>query len=713
MPMSLLNLLPLIGLSLDPSTAMPPPPKVALVIGSNAALHEGSAALRFADDDAAKMTLLLEELGFSVTLLTRFDQDSQALFPELVKRAHVPNGRAVEQAFARAHMLAPDAEFVFFYSGHGEVDTDGQSYLTLEDGKLTRQALFATYLKAMPDVHKHIIIDACRSEQFVLAKGAWKPDAVRGSQVAVARALREQQFSALPRAGVLFAHSLDQQTHEWDRYQGGVFTHEVVSALRGGADLNGDGALEYSEVAAFVASANSAVTDPRARLTITVLPPAEDERHPLVTQPGLGTARVLLIDDQQPHHYVIESAQGVRVADVHRGGPAYVRLPPGEVHVGRTDDQPPTQAQVDANAHGSVRVSDLTFRPQSSAPRGSLDGALRAGLFSRAFSPGYYTGFSDSVGLLQVSDPSWRVEVWRRSEDGEERVTTVVVDDPPKPKKPRVKEAIEDAFGGVSVGLVLTPLSPSGEVPVTQKRTTANEFETCVNPFVGSGCGSPVRGSDFRFTFYTMDRDDKYPFWQVYFRTGHTVGRTRFSQPDGTAQPANATELAYLTVPLFFGTSFTPFTNFPVRPYGGLGFGFDIMALKYTRAQRSKLSDVSLRIGFELHAGIEARLGRRFYLIAEVMQLWSARRRLPGVPDLSNESFTVMTGAGVTFGLPSHRKPRRQPHAPQSTPGHRVKVVVDAKPEPPKPPVAPTAPVPPEAAPTANTPTQTLHATPP
>jgi uncharacterized caspase-like protein len=47
------------------------------------------------------------------------------------------------------------------------------------------------------------------------------------------------------------ASASNTQAHEWDDYQTGVFTHELLSGLRGGADVNGDGRVEYSEMAAF------------------------------------------------------------------------------------------------------------------------------------------------------------------------------------------------------------------------------------------------------------------------------------------------------------------------------------------------------------------------------------------------------------------------------------------------------------------------------
>ena len=96
----------------------------------------------------------------------------------------------------------------------------------------------------------------------------------------------------------MLAHSADQQTHEWERWQGGIFTHELVSGLRGAADLNGDGAIEYSELGAFISAANSGVSDPHARLEVAVRPPRGDERAPLIAHDRVTEQRVLLFAGQ-------------------------------------------------------------------------------------------------------------------------------------------------------------------------------------------------------------------------------------------------------------------------------------------------------------------------------------------------------------------------------------------------------------------------------
>jgi opacity protein-like surface antigen len=204
-------------------------------------------------------------------------------------------------------------------------------------------------------------------------------------------------------------------------------------------------------------------------------------------------------------------------------------------------------------------------------------------------------------------------------------------------------------WGGVHFGTVLTPYRVEPGVRPT-KRVTSNQARACLDPLGERWCGN-VRGFDTRFNFFHADDATDYPRWQGYFRSGYTTGRLDFEPSDTAAgwQPGEARSLSYFTVPLFVGGHVYLLKRSPVRPYGGMGFGFDVLEVQYAREQQRPRTDVSARIGFELHAGVEARITNWVTLNAEVMQLWSARRRLPGVPDFSNEGLTFMVGVSVNF----------------------------------------------------------------
>src|SRR5204862_1128969 len=95
-----------------------------------------------------------------------------------------------------------------------------------------------------------------------------------------------------PNIGVILATTLGQESHEWSTIESGVFTHELLSALVGAADVNGDLVVEYTEVQAFVAAANRDIKDPRAIPQIIARPPAANLRVPLIALRSLAGTRL-------------------------------------------------------------------------------------------------------------------------------------------------------------------------------------------------------------------------------------------------------------------------------------------------------------------------------------------------------------------------------------------------------------------------------------
>ncbi len=658
--------------------------RFALVVGSNATLDDNQAPLRFADDDAAAMSELLAEVGFDVELVTSLDQESQALHPDLVRVARVPTEKGLERAWdsLRARMEVASkqgpVELLIYYSGHGDVGPDGQGYLTLQGGKLTRNRLFSSILSDSPADHNHVLIDACRSEQFVLTRGkTWKNDraGVDGSGD-VGRYLGKNHLGGHPNTGVIVAHSADQQTHEWERYRGGIFTHELLSGLRGGADLNGDGSVEYSELGAFVAAANSGVKDPRARLAVTVRPPKQDERRPVVMHEDVSQQRVLYFPEGEDQRlYTLEDERGVRLADLRRAGdqPGYLRMPPGDIFISRRSADgagDSEEATIPAHEQGLTMAPDLSFRRSQRAARGALDQAFRSGLFATPYGPGYYSGYTDQRGLLGIEDPKWRVEVWEVDADGTEtKVSQSEVEAPTAEEAAETEVIIEErddewwnrgtTWGGLFLGTVLTPFNPGGDIDLTGGKVTSDDFRGCLAPDGPSGC-SAVRGLDLRWQVFKVNRGDRYPSVLGYFRSGYTAGRANFNPRDGgTPSQRDATSLAYLAVPLFLGGNIYVFDNFPLRPYAGLGFGFDVIRMRYERSGIGDRTVTKPRIGFELHAGLEARITNHVAINAEVQQLWSARKRLDALPDFSNQGFTVIVGVAAGFELRKSRPPRK------------------------------------------------------
>lgn len=659
----------------EPVATSPPPRRFALVVGSNHALDDSLDPLRFADDDAAQMAEVLTEAGVDVALVTTLDRDSQALFPRWVSASHRPDRAGVDAAATavRAKIAAAraagatDIELLVYYSGHGDVGPDGQGYLTLEDGKLKRRDLFVRIIGKAGADHNHVLIDACRSEQFVLTRGkagAWKSDrSARDYGEAVGEYLDKNHLGHFPNTGVVLAHSADQQTHEWERYRGGIFTHQLVSGLRGGADLNGDGAIEYSELGAFVSAANHGVADPRARLSVVVRPPKLDQRYPLLRHDDVASTRALYFIVGDRHRYTIEDSRGVRVADVRRSGefPGYVRLPEGDVFVARempTEPEGRQEFALPADVGGVVVAESLAYVPSQSAARGALDQAFRAGLFTTPFGPGYYSGFTVSHGLLAVAEPPWHEAVWQDVADVRSPTVPVIAVAEPEAKpvvKPEKKPAEEPdpiRWGAVSAAAIFSPFPAKDPVPLSPKRVHSDEFRPCLRSAARKAC-SPIRGIDLRWQLFRVGDAARYPRFQVWFRSGYQAGHTEFSPRAGamTFADGEATALSYVAVPLQLGGQVYAFDRFPLRPYAGFGFGLDIIQVRYRRQGAEELVKKGALVVFGLHAGLEMRITSFATLFAEAHEQWTPRRRVDGVPDFSNTGLTFITGASVNFPL--------------------------------------------------------------
>ncbi len=433
-----------------------------------------------------------------------------------------------------------------------------------------------------------------------------------------------------------------------------------------------------------MSSANSGVGDPRARLEVVVRPPKDDQRAPVLVHENVADQRVMLFVGRDSRRYVVENERGIRLADLRRDGsrPSYLRLPAkGPVFVSRhgKGGAQPQEATIDPGESGVVLVSRLEFQDAERSSRGALDAAFRAGLFSVPYGMGYYAGFTDREGLVAVQDPDWEVHVWKRvdgelvevatvSGNGDEPDVTTSPEGPEPPPAPP-SEVDEDwgdwdeveprrryrrrTWGSFQFGTEFSPFDPGGEIRLNPRRIIANEF---------SGFGDDpglrsLRGFDARWSVFKATGPWDFPVAEGFFRTGYTQGHADFLPEDDMTgfEMDQATRLEYFTVPLFVGGHvFVPFRRFPVRPYAGAGFGFDVLSLDYNRFERSNREDVSARIGFELHAGLDIRISNYFSLVGELRQLWSARRKLSGVPDFSNEGLTIVTALRV--GIPLGRK---------------------------------------------------------
>ena len=242
--------------SLVISAPAPATYKRAIVIGNNDPLPGTDfEKLRYADDDALRFGDFFESLGVKTTVLTTPDKDTLERFGTRAKQAQRPTRknllRALEQTAQELQRAPPESEVYFVFSGHGSINASG-AYLHLFEEGFTRIDLFERVLKPLKAARIHVIIDSCHSYFLVNS---------RGKRVAVAE--DEQRLDRYSWVGFLLSTSEVQEVQEWSGYQGGVFSYQVLGALRGGADVNNDGIVSYTEVQAYILAANQGIQKPK------------------------------------------------------------------------------------------------------------------------------------------------------------------------------------------------------------------------------------------------------------------------------------------------------------------------------------------------------------------------------------------------------------------------------------------------------------------
>ncbi len=387
----------------------------AIVIGNNAPPSEesGLLPLRYADDDAVRYHHLFRGLDADTRLLTVLDSETQRRHPALAASTLPPtlaNLLAAVDDFVRkmeADRKRGDMPvFYLTFSGHGVRPEQGAPFLALIDGEITQELLAKRILAKLPARYSHLLIDACHAGGVVGVRGSLFAQEVDAHTVAVkprevAAALDTQSILHIPTVGVLLATTSGQEAHEWSQYQGGVFTHEVISGLLGAADVNGDHKIEYSELHAFVAAANRDLADPRALPHVVAQPPAADQNAPLINLDQMHHATLLSGRFASLGAFHIELANGLRYLDAHLGADLLTTLvlPKGGRALLLSPD-----AEAELILDGKpITVERLSRKRPETTSRGALELTYRSGLFASEFSIGYYRGFVDSSGALGVS----------------------------------------------------------------------------------------------------------------------------------------------------------------------------------------------------------------------------------------------------------------------------------------------------------------------
>ncbi len=146
--------------------------------------------------------------------------------------------------------LSPDDTALFYYSGHGIEDIEGNLYLAASDTRKNNLVATSVSINDIVQNQKNskcekliAILDCCNaasaSKDLAKSLSTIKIPAISSG--------RGQYWLAAAGAGEI--------AQESDHLKGGVFTHHIVEGLRTGrADINGDGYISISELDEYVAN---------------------------------------------------------------------------------------------------------------------------------------------------------------------------------------------------------------------------------------------------------------------------------------------------------------------------------------------------------------------------------------------------------------------------------------------------------------------------
>lgn len=352
-----------------PSSAAPQASvrRFALLVGVNDG-GEGRARLRYAVTDARSFGDVLEELGGvqPKDKLLVMEGDRAALEASLVR---------FKSMLAAAATPGTRIEALIYYSGH----SDEQGLLLQKDRFGYRELRKA--LESLPADVRIAILDSCASGTLARQKGGVRRPA-----------FMVDASSAVRGHAILTSSSEDEVSQESDRIGGSFFTHNLVSGLRGAADVSGDGRVTLHEAYQFAFHETLARTE---ETRAGAQHPAYDIElagtGDLVMTDLRSTAAVLVLEDLVDGRLYVRDSQGRLVVELKKyaGRTTELGLQKGRYSVMRKVLDQTSQAEFELGEGGRTLLAASAFRAvqgELTAMRGG--GPLPASLSSEAAATG-------------------------------------------------------------------------------------------------------------------------------------------------------------------------------------------------------------------------------------------------------------------------------------------------------------------------------------
>lgn len=315
--------------------------RYALIIGSNPGWSQ-DRPLRYAENDAERMRDVLVSYG--------------GFTPERVTLMRDPSTADVRSALRKLASTATDGAddtLVFvYYSGHAD-----DKFLHLRGQPLTHKELQDT-LRAMPATIKLGVVDACKSGAVTNKGGGVAEEFV----VDVAA----PKLSGMV---LLSSSGADELSQESRALAGSVFTHHLVSGLRGAADEDDDKQITIGEAYHYAYSRTRATTAsgaikqrPAFRYELSgqgelVLTTLKSNKNAVAAIVPKGDAQKYIVLDNNEWR-VIAEATADKAHDI------VVALSPGKYKIKKVHDDHLEVGSLVVNAGDRADLGKLAFATQ-------------------------------------------------------------------------------------------------------------------------------------------------------------------------------------------------------------------------------------------------------------------------------------------------------------------------------------------------------------
>jgi hypothetical protein len=269
--------------------------RIAVFIGNNIGLSD-EKPLHYATRDAEQVQAVLAELG-------GIDKDGSRLLLDTdvgKVEAVLQDTRAKILSF---HRQRQQVELLLYFSGHGSDDA-----LHLNGEKLPMSRIRAYFKDVEADL-KILIADACFSGSLIEAKGAALSEAVP---------IRYRDELDVNGSAILTSSSAGELSQESRELKGSLFTHYLLSAIRGAGDADRDGKVSLWEAYIYtqanlrrrMAAPGSAAQNPGFDLDV------RGSENLVLTRMDLGQSLLTLKGVPQGRYRIMESVGASQIAEV-------------------------------------------------------------------------------------------------------------------------------------------------------------------------------------------------------------------------------------------------------------------------------------------------------------------------------------------------------------------------------------------------------------